>query len=256
MRIKVELTAFNNLFLPRGYNSIIQGLIYSFFRDSSSRWLHDKGYKYEKRSFKLFNFSSFLEKGQFHNKEKKFEFPPCLSFYFSSPVEWIVEHFAANFIKQDFVLLHGQKCRISSVSVLKNPTFNSECITIRSVTPIEVHSTIASQSGKIKTIYHKPFEGKFNELINENLRKKWEAYYKDKCPYNIVIEPLFSRNWKEKVYYFRKRIGREIKMIIIKGWLGKFNLYGSSDYLEFAYSTGLGSRNSAGFGMWELINHE
>jgi CRISPR-associated endoribonuclease Cas6 len=252
LRIKVELIAENNVILPRGYNAIIQGLIYSFFNDFQSRWLHDQGFSYEKRTFRLFNFSSFLERAKYFQDSQIFKFPRKLSFYFSSPINYITEHFAVNFIKQNHIWVYDQKCMISSVNVYKNPEITNNNININAISPIEVHSTIQDENGKIKTIYHNAFEESFNNLVNQNLKKKWTAAIKQACPHDISIKPLFKKDWKEKIQYFRKKIGSEIQLIVIKGWQGKFNLQGHPDFLSFAYQTGLGSRNSSGFGMFEL----
>ncbi|RKX92249.1 MAG: CRISPR-associated endoribonuclease Cas6, partial [Spirochaetes bacterium] len=40
---------------------------------------------------------------------------------------------------------------------------------------------------------------------------------------------------------------------IIKGWTGTFVLNGNRKILKLAYYTGLGSKNSQGFGMFEVV---
>ncbi|MGC8791203.1 MAG: CRISPR-associated endoribonuclease Cas6, partial [Desulfurella sp.] len=92
MRIKIILESPKSIVLQVGFNSIIQWFIYSNIKDL---WLHDIGFKYGKRQFKLFCFSSFLEKAQFINEKKLFIFPKIVSFIFSSPVDWIIENLAS-----------------------------------------------------------------------------------------------------------------------------------------------------------------
>jgi len=165
MRIKVELTSDRRVTMPVGFNSIIQAVIYSFFNEESGKWLHEKGFKYEKRSFKLFTFSSFLEKG-FYDKEKKtFKFPNNISFLFSSPVDWIIEEFAVNFIKQSYLTFNGQKAFISSVNVLKNPDIDKGSITINAISPIETHSTFKKEDGKNFTHYYTPYEAGLDVVL-------------------------------------------------------------------------------------------
>lgn len=167
MRIKVELTGEKSIILPVGFNSIIQAVIYSFFSKESAKWLHEKGFKYENRSFKLFTFSPFLERGLFNKERKTFKFPRNLSFLFSSPVDWIIEEFAINFIKQSNLEFNGQKVFISSVNVLKYPEINGNSITINAITPIETHSTFKKEDGKSFTHYYSPYEAGFSDRSNK-----------------------------------------------------------------------------------------
>jgi len=39
----------------------------------------------------------------------------------------------------------------------------------------------------------------------------------------------------------------------IEAWYGNFILSGKRKYLDFLYQTGLGSKNSQGFGMFNII---
>jgi len=253
MRIKIELSSEKRITLPVGFNSIIQAMIYSFFEKESAKWLHEKGFKYEKRSFKLFTFSPFLENGYYDKIRKTFKFPQNISFLFSSPVDWIIQEFAVNFIKQSYLSFNGQKAFINSINVLKNPDIGKESIVINAVTPIEVHSTFKRNDGKKITHYYSPYETGFNDLINNNLKKKWESFFKNKCPFDINIKPLFSGNKNEKIRYFGTG---ENNKTLIKGWKGKFILRGDPEILKFGYAAGLGSRNSQGYGMFEVMKRK
>ncbi|KHE90832.1 MAG: hypothetical protein K8F52_04850 [Candidatus Scalindua rubra] len=55
-----------------------------------------------------------------------------------------------------------------------------------------------------------------------------------------------------RLKYCRERI-RDFKGTVIKGWTGHFRLEGKPELLQFALDTGLGSRNSAGFGFIEKV---
>ena len=44
-----------------------------------------------------------------------------------------------------------------------------------------------------------------------------------------------------------------ILLINISGWYGEYYLVGKRKYLDFLYQTGLGSKNSQGFGMFDVI---
>ncbi len=249
MRLKIELISDNNVVLPVGFNSFIQALIYNFLDKVDGNWLHEEGYKFEKRSFKLFSFSSVLERGKYLRNEKIFVFQRNISFYLSSPLDWILEQVASNFIKSEQVMLGNNPLRINSINVMRSPDFNDSRIRIFAITPIEVHSTIVNEEGKKLTYYYNPYEKEFEELINANLQKKWTALFKNECNYDIKINPLFRGNRNERIVYF----GTGKDKTIIKGWKGYFDLKGEPEFLKFAYDAGLGSRNSQGFGMVDVV---
>ncbi len=210
-----------------------------------SQWLHDEGFKFEKRKFKLFVFSEILEKAIFEKSSKKFIFPEKITFYIASPVNWILEQFAKNSILNNEFYLGSNKVVLRSIEVLKYPVLDKSKILIKTLSPIEVHSTLTSANGKNKTYYYSPKEREFSELINKNLQKKWEAFYKEKCPYNLKIIPLRNYNYRQIIL--------SLKKLVIKGWKGKFILEGDIPLIKFAFDAGLGSRNSLGFGMIDII---
>ena len=58
MRLEIELGFDDKLVLPIHYNNIVQGFIYNNIEDEIFKtFLHEEGFQYGKRSFKLFTFS-------------------------------------------------------------------------------------------------------------------------------------------------------------------------------------------------------
>ncbi|MFV1974909.1 MAG: CRISPR-associated endoribonuclease Cas6, partial [Candidatus Scalindua sp.] len=181
----------------------------------------------------------------YHQQNKMFTFPHAVSFYVSSPVGWILEQVAKNTVLSEQLMFGQNAMSISSVEIIKDDEVTGNKIRINALTPIETHSTLLKGDGSKKTYYYSPSESEYSELINENLRKKWAAYYKESCPYNIKTEPV-------QMKYCRERI-RTFKGTVIKGWTGHFRLEGEPEFLQFALAAGLGSRNSSGFGFIELV---
>ena len=221
----------------------IHALIYKYLPDDEAEWLHNSGYKYEKRSFKLFTFSSILEHGQYNPKSETFKFPASISFYIASPATWILRDFSANLIKTQNLQLGNNELYVNAVEVYKEKTPKTNEIKVKALTPIEVHSSLKKANGKHKTYYYHPHEDEFAEMVDANIRKKWESFYKEPCPHKLEITSLKNRYLKERV--------RFIKNIVIKGWVGDFILKSHPKLLQFALYAGLGSRNSVGFGMIE-----
>ncbi len=248
MRILVYLISDSHITIKQSYNNILQGLIYQFLDKIDAAWLHDNGFQNGSRSFKLFTFSGIRERGAVDRRAQTFKFSNKISFYLSSPVDWIMTQFASNIIRSRNLNFGGNTVSVESISVLKNQAIDNDSITIRALTPIEVHSTLIKPDGKKLTYYYNPFEGEFSRLVNDNLKKKWNAFYKKESLGDISIKSLFTGSRNEKIRYFVNG-GRKI---VIKGWVGKYELSGNMELLKFALDAGLGSRGSQGFGMIEM----
>ncbi|MEA1913641.1 MAG: hypothetical protein U9N06_07465 [candidate division WOR-3 bacterium] len=63
MRIRIQfLPVDENVEIPVNYNYLVQSFIYHNISEKLSVFLHNKGYKYGKRLFKMFTFSRLLGK--------------------------------------------------------------------------------------------------------------------------------------------------------------------------------------------------
>lgn len=66
-----------------------------------------------------------------------------------------------------------------------------------------------------------------------------------------VYSTLFSANGKKKTYYYSP-FEEEFSQLI-RAWLGTYQIHGKPELISLAYDTGLGSKNSQGFGMFEIL---
>ena len=252
MKIKVELTCSNSkIILPVGFSSYIQALIYQSLPRKTACWFHENGFKYENRVFKLFCFSSILEKARYDKRLKSFIFPQKVSFYIASPIDKFLEQLIQELSNKNRLNLGKNPLFVTSLESLENFSIKTNNIKICALTPIEVHSTFTRQNKKI-THYYSPFEPEFGQLINNNIKKKWQALYKIKCPYNLNIKPLFRGNKNEQILYF----GTGNNKTLIKGWKGTYDLAGNKNLLQFALAAGIGSKSSQGCGMIDLLEEK
>jgi len=249
MRVKFEIVSTDKIELPFSHSPIQQGLIYTFLKKEAAEWLHNQGFEYEKRSFKMFTFSDIIERGFPNHQEKRLTFPNGqISFYVASPVDWILQQSAQNLITSEKIQLGSNDAYVSSVSVLKQEKITTDKIKVKTLSPVTMHSTFEKPDGKKVTHYYSPFEDDFEKLLKTNLQKKWQSLYRENCPYNnFSIKPMFATNRKEKIRYF--------KGTLIKGWTGMFEIEGDPELLQLALDTGLGDRNSQGYGMVEMLNN-
>jgi len=243
MRLKINFSAQHSIRIPIHYNYTIQGLIYRLLDQSLAKKIHDKGFLYKKRPFKLFTFSRIL--GKLRKENKVFNLGCFFSIYISSPYEEMLQNLALNLMKNSEVRLDSNIVWVESLQVLPTPQIGKE-IVIKMLSPVTVYSTLYSADGKKKTYYYNPSEKEFSEIIRQNIIKKYLAFYEKMPPSEeFFIEPIKVRSKDEKIVLY--------KGFVIKGWMGVYRLRGEPELLKLAYEAGLGGKNSQGFGMFEVL---
>lgn len=245
MRIEINLNAETPLVLPKSHNHILQGFIYSLLDPLLRKKLHKEGYSYEKRKFKLFTFSRLL--GKVRVIKENFEFKTPFKLIVSSPKDEILQSLAEGLLKSPELILGKNTVYIDSINVPAKPSFNKE-VTIKMLSPVTVRSTLYGANGSKKTYYYSPFEKEFCKLIRENLRKKYKVVFEKDLSHDFEfsIEPKRVPPSCEKVIIY--------KGTVIKAWMGIYKLKGGPEIINLSYDTGLGSKNSQGFGCWETSN--
>jgi len=251
MRIKLTLeTRDRDITLPISYNYQVQSMIYNNISNTLANELHKKGFAFEKRKFRMFVFSRLQGSFQVNKKNKTIQFKSPISLIFATPYNILTQSLAEKTMKHGEVKIGNNQLYISSIEVYKNRTFDNT-IKIKILSPITVYSTLYKNDGKSKkTYYYTPYEKEFKDLIHDNIIKKYTAFNKkEPKDKKFCIDPL-------KVTQKRNHIVAFYKDTVIKGWTGIYILTGSPELIGFSYDTGLGSKNSQGFGMWEIINRE
>ncbi|MFW6129578.1 MAG: CRISPR-associated endoribonuclease Cas6 [Atribacterota bacterium] len=234
--------------LPISYNYYVQSMIYHNISDKLADELHKKGFPFEKRKFRMFVFSRIQGRYKTNKNDKKIIFESPISIIFSTPYNVLTQSLAEKIMKEGDIRIGGNELFINSIQVYKNKMFDST-LKIKILSPVTVYSTLYKNNdeGK-KTYYYNPYEEEFNELIHDNIIKKYIAFYeKEPEDKNFNIEPF-------KVSQRRNHVVSFYKGTVIKGWTGIYQLTGSPELIDFSYDAGLGSKNSQGFGMWEVVN--
>lgn len=248
MRIEISFESLNGkIILPVHYNFYIQSLIYRIFSPILATKLHNIGFKFEKRSFKFFTFSRILEKGEkVRLKDQDFLiFKNSISFIFSSPKEEIVSDLGEKSIKEREFNLLKNRIYLSKIRVFMTPRLETP-LKIKFLSPVTIHSTITLNNGNKRSIYYKPIEKSFNSLITQNLIKKFKALYgREPENKNLEIKPVYF-SIKSNFHLIK------FKNTPIEAYDGIYELNGSQELINLSYETGLGDRNSEGFGLWEI----
>ncbi|MGY4687489.1 CRISPR-associated protein [Petrotoga mexicana DSM 14811] len=248
MRLNVQFSL-NSLILPLNYNHIIQAFILDLIDNAEYRnFVHNEGFSYKKRKYKLFSFSRLNGKFSLNQKDKTIEFFDNVSLKISSHDKNLIQYCADSLLfKDDFELL-GQKIHVEKLEY-DDLEIKNDKIKVKTLSPITVYSTMEQNSSK-KTVYFSPNDDNFSKLIRENLIKKYLAYYDSYLPKEISNDEFVIKEANQKR---SKMIITKYKNFIIKGWHGTFVIQGNPTLLKIGYDSGFGAKNSQGFGLVEVI---
>lgn len=246
MRITINITAEKSIILPIHYNHILQGFLYSNLSDKNySLFIHSQGFQIGNKQFKLFTYSNLRGKFILHRQFKQIEFLPPIKLIISSAAEPFITDLAETLIKKEFNYLGNNIVQIDGIKVHKENTF-SDLLQIKMLSPVIAYKTVIGEQRK-KTLYFSPWEKLGKEIIINNLLTKYQLIY-GQLPKNSEFDIIPNGNQQEK---FVRII--DYKGTYIKGYAGIYWLNGNPDLIKVAYDTGLGSKNSQGFGCWEAV---
>lgn len=258
MRLKIELQSkTEQITLPLNYQYPLSSAIYKIFDAASkefSEFLHDVGFFMSNgKPTKFFCFSKLFfpsfsidkEKNQLHASDKAY-------FYFSTPlIDTLAQKFVEGIMQTEEIFIGnssaGTKFGISAVEVLKEYSFTGED-GFDLISPVSVSTTI-TQNDKRKVYYYRPEDSMFFTAMEHNLRGKFE--YLTGRPYKGKLEIIpdygdYIPKYHSKLITIKEGSGDETR---VKAFHLPIRIFGSRDIIEVAYETGLGERNSLGFGM-------
>ena len=241
MIIRIKLKAREQtVLLPKSYNHILQAFFYKNMDPYISKFLHDIGFLYGKRRFKLFTFSKVIAK-ILRKTESMLIFEGDLTLYFASPLMDIVKSHLTTLLKRDNLFLGKNKVYLENIETIE--PIEEEEITVKCLSPITVYRT---PKGDKRFHYLNPFQEEFYELLKKNLLKKFNLIYGRNYEGELTIELVKIReSYKKKILF---------KGTLIEAWEGYFKVKASREMVRLFQEAGLGSKNSAGFGMVMCIN--
>ncbi|MDI6701295.1 MAG: CRISPR-associated endoribonuclease Cas6 [bacterium] len=244
MRVRLKfISDKNNITLPVHYNYLLQGFIYDHLSEFLRNKIHNKGFNFEKKIFRFFTFSKIF--GNFKIVEKNIIFNKEIYFWISSPINDILNSFASHLIKQKILKLGNEYLILTSIEVPLEKEIKEE-LKVKTLSPITTYTTLYGQNNKKKTYFYSPYEKEFSDFLEKNIKDKYFAFFGEKENINDLkfeIKPLYVSKKNEHIIIY--------KNTVIKAWSGIYTLKGTPSLLKLAYDTGIGSKNSQGFGMFE-----
>lgn len=229
--------------LPQHYNHIIQAFIYNNIDPELAKFLHDEGYEAQGRTFKMFTFSNFYGRYEIDKKNGAISFNGPVILTISSPLEKFVKSIVNTMLMSEELFINRQEINIESVEMRSNIA-DSEDVMLQLISPVVAYSTIQKEDGKKFTYFYRPMDSGYDEMITENLKKKYEALYGETAPEGIVkIVPCGELKFRMSKY----------KDFIIKGYTGKVKVRGPVELINMGIQCGFGSKNSQGFGCVKIL---
>ena len=238
MQLRLYFNFPTPLTLPLSYHHILQGFIYEILRSHPeySEFLHDHGYMEENRPFRLFVFS--LLEGKYEIKAPKIIFSENITLELRSPMNAFCDIFYLSLMHRERYFLNKQEVFLTGCVSTKR-TITEESVTVRTLSPICLNRTIDG-----KTLYLTPNDSDFSEYLNNNFLRKYQAATGTQPEGFISVEPVSVSDKDKYVTKFDNRI-------YVTAWKGLYRLHGSPENLTFLYDSGIGAKNSQGFGMIE-----
>jgi len=235
-----------NVILPIHHNHFIQGALYRLLDPVYASFLHQQGYTYEKRHFRLFSFSRLLGKYSIHQEEGKIIFSGPIKLVILTPLKPVSEGIMNSLIMGKNFRIGSQLLSSTAVEV-DYPEVTTEEVKVRTLSPIVCYSTMLRPDGRKFTYYFEPSESEFSRIVASNLYKKLKAWEPDhpakEKDFSFCIQPVDSVKRRIIMY----------KETVVKGYSGQYILKGDPEYLQFALNVGLGSKGAQGFGAIEMI---
>lgn len=248
MRLTITLRSKSNdlVSLPCHYNEIVQAFIYSNLDWDLANKIHEDGLidPVTKRSFRFFTFSRLIPTEKFFLNNGRIYLKGDVKLKVSSPLKEFIRSLALNLLKRGEVYISSEAFVVVSVEAESVPEYKNPAI-VKALSPITVYSTLITKDRQKKTYYYSPFEREFGKLIIGNLAKKlraltgkeiFEGYVK---PYRVSVK-------NQKIVFY--------KDIVIKAWDGLYEISLPPELYEIAFTAGLGSKNSQGFGFIDLYD--
>jgi len=239
--------------IPLNYQYAASSLIYRILSNSGSEfssWLHENGFKDDQRRFKLFTFSRLYIPRYFIEGPYLKILSNIIEWYISFLPERSTQEFVQGLFKEQAFELGDRRAnirfRVQEVEMLPSPVFK-ETMTFKTLSP----ACIVRQEKDGSEKYISPDYPDAVETVKLNLLNKYRAFYghdfpEEHFPFSlrVLTKPRSS------LITIKEGTPQESK---IRGFMCRFELTAPVELMKIMYETGLGSKNSQGFGMSEFI---
>ena len=237
MQIVIHLANKNGLRLPLDYGYRVSSAVYRLASadEEYSAFLHDCGYGRDGHRYKLFTYSPL--RGRYCIENKHIIFDGDITLEVRSISGRFCEALKSSLLTKGSVKIMDTVLPVKMTEVYDRPLTVAEA-DIETVSPIVVSS---SEDGK--TIYYSPEDECWEQMINLTLYRKFTAAYNEEPPSVVKLDLLRKP----------KKVVTRVKGIWVTAYHAQLHITAHPLVTAFLYETGLGAKNSQGFGMFEEI---
>lgn len=252
LTLSIDKQQFGDI-IPLNYQYAASALIYKILSNSGSEfslWLHENGFQENQRRFKLFTFSRlYIPRYSIEGSYLKI-LSDSIEWYISFLPERSTQEFVQGLFKeQQFFELGDRRAnirfRVQGVEILPSPVFK-ETMTFKTLSP----ACIVRQEEDGSEKYISPDHPDAASIVKLNLLNKYRAFYGHDFPEEYFPFSLrVLTNPRSSLITIKEGMPQESK---IRGFMCRFELTAPVELMKIMYETGLGSKNSQGFGMSEV----
>jgi CRISPR-associated endoribonuclease Cas6 len=243
LHIIITLQPKEKLELPISYNYYLQSMIYHAIDPELADFLHDQGFTVDNRVFKLFTFSRLFGEYEINKEKKTISFSGAIKLYISSPIEIFCQSIANGLLTKNLLNIGKDQVEVKQI-MAKQYSVEDNKIVLRTLSPTTIYSTMLRPDGRKYTCFFQTGEPDFEQILSENLRKKYQACYGKEAPLGDIRVKILGQTKMELINY---------KGFAIKGYSGRLSLEGPNELLQMAVDAGIGSKNSQGLGCVEIV---
>lgn len=225
--------------LPFAHMEMLQGLFYKLlsFNNEVSSIVHDRSNN-GKAMMKLFCFSDL--RGRYSVADGQHEYSDTVTWEIRSVYVKLISTIVENIYPRRSFSLNNCPFEITNIS-FDGPDLCKSSIDFRTNTPIVAYVTDENK----KQIYYSPNDSEFYRIVEGNLRKKYKLFFGEEYTGEFALTCHYCPD--------KYHVVTRCKSTIINAWNGKFTLTAAPPMQYLAYYAGIGSKNSMGFGVIDII---
>lgn len=237
MRLKIVIDT-KSVCIPYEYHGFLQAAIYKALEESKADFYHNVGYESHNRHYKMFVFSDL--KGPYYADGN--------GLYFKDYAKLFVSSLDSDFLNQLYIYFDYYRTIqigdnifevISAEPMLDDVQLHEDNeYWIQTLSPVTCYKT----DEKRYTTYFYPKSADFENSIQNNLSAKLLT----------ILDDTDGEFFEIKEIQNIKRRPVKYKQMVIEAYSFKMKIRCSDNYLKLLLHCGMGSKNSAGFGMIRL----
>lgn len=255
MRINLNFELKNNI-IPNDYRSLILSFIkYSLeknFKETYEEMYNNKNHTV----MKSFTFGVYLPNAKIDENDKKYiELSNNyinVTFSIFDPKEFIELYNSFNYMRQnDYPMDNNNLMSLKNITMAKEKIISEDKAIIKFLSPIVVRNHNKETN---KDIYLDFEDEDFNKYLNNSIERIAREFGFEQGVIKLTPITILNENGEE-IKKESKTTAVQYKDRLINCSYGKFIIEGDKTLLNNLYKTGIGSKRSQGFGMFELIGY-